>query len=699
MRRITCLSLAMLSPLVVAPVARAADEPHPHPHGIPEIVITADPLGDVEGHIAAPVTVLGDAQLRLQSLRSIGETVANQLGVSAADFGAGASRPVIRGLGGGRVRVLEDGIGTMDVSTISADHGVALEPVFAEQVEIFRGPAALLYGSGASGGLVNVVNGRIPSRLREKPEAQLYADYDSASDGWMSAFRADASVLGQFALHVDGMRRDTDDLDIPGFAEATPDPDERPGTLPNSATDTENFALGTSWIGSRGFVGFAISNFDNEYGVPGAHHHHEEGEEEEEHGEEEGGNSIDMEAMRYDVDGALEVDAYGIERIKTRWGYSDYEHDEVEADGAVGTRFTNEEVEGRVEVVHRPLGAFDGVVGLQYGDRDFTADGEEAFVPPSTQQSIAVFLFEKADFGQVHLDAGARYENQDADAALAGASASHNLVSVSGGGSFEYVEDHYVGFSGTRSQRGPTIEELFANGPHLATNTFEVGDADLGEETSMNVDLFWRRTAGRYRFDFTLFYNDIADFVFLESSDRNGDGVADRVEPDFLDTGLIVDEDEALLLVRQRQQDAVFWGFELAGEMTVFDDARGLLDARLWSDYTEGELANDDDVPRLPPLRYGFDLDWRRGPLYAAFRVLRVTAPDNVAPLETDTDGYTMVNLDAGYTLRVAGKSEVTLFARGTNLADETARRHTSFVKDLAPLPGASGLVGVRARF
>lgn len=657
-----------------------------------EVIITADPLSEVESHIAMPVTVLDSKALRLQSMRSIGDAVGSQLGVTSGDFGASVGRPIIRGLGGARVRVLEDGIGTMDVSTISADHGTAVEPIFAKQIEIFRGPATLLYGSGASGGLVNISNGRIPSAMPGAPvEGEIYNHYDTASDGWLGAFKLDGAVGSNVALHVDGLERSADDIDVPGYARVTPMAGDPRGIAPNSAVKTDNLAAGGSIIGSRGFLGFNVSTYANNYGVPGEQEIDADGNID--------GVTIDQEQTRYDVDGALDIDAAFIDSVKTRWGFNDYEHDEVEPGGALGTRFTNDETEGRFEVLHQPLGAWSGVVGLQYVSRDFAAVGEEAFVPASEQDTIAVFLFEKADCGRVHLDAGLRYENQDANDIAHGVNAEHNLLSVSGGGTFEYHEGHFVGFSGTRSQRGPTIEELFAGGPHLATNAFEIGDAALGEETSMNADLYWRKTSGRYRYDFTVFYNDIGDFIYLRSNDGNGDGIADRVEADFLDTGVLAAAPDALLLLNQAQDDAVFWGFELAGEATVFDDARGRLDARVWTDFVDGQIDGGDEVPRLPPLRFGTEFTWERGPLYAGFSVMRVMSEDNPAPLDTKTDGYTMINVDTGYTVNIAGLTDVTVFARGSNLADQTARRHTSFVKDLAPLPGVSGLVGVRASF
>lgn len=707
MRSFVRLSPAMLAMAAALPVF-AAESSHEHPHRVEEIVVTADPLGRIESHLAAPVSVLDREALGRQSMRSIGDTVDAQLGVSSSDFGASVGRPVIRGLSGSRVRVLEDGIGTMDVSTLSPDHGVAVEPLFAEQIEIFRGPATLLYGSGASGGLVNVVTNRIPKAVTEKPAGELYGHYDTAASGWLGAFRGELPLNANVAVHVDGLRRDTDNIDIPGFAETTPDTDARRGTLPNSSAETDSYAVGASATGARGFVGFSVSTLANEYGVPGAHHHDDHADEDHDDGHDHddehaddpnAGTRIDLEQTRYDVEAGLEVGALGIDRVRTRWGYADYTHDEVEASGEVGTRFNNEEIEGRLEVVHRPLGAWDGVVGLQYGDRTFAAVGEEAFVPPSAQDSLALFVFEKADFGQVHVDAGLRYESNSARDRVADQGRSFDLLSVSGGASYEYQPGWQISIAATRSERAPTIEELFAGGPHLATNSFEIGDLGLSEEASHNIDVSWQKLSGRYRFEATFFYNDITDFVYLAENDRNGDGLADRVEDDFFATGLIVDEDDALLLLEQRQRDARFWGFELAAETTLIDDARGRIDVRGWSDYVDGELSGGANIPRLPPLRFGARMDWERGPVFAGFAVTRVTAVDDPAALETRTGGYTMVNLDAGYRWRLAGETEATVFARGTNLADQTARRHVSFVKDLAPLPGIGGLIGMRVRF
>jgi len=316
--------------ITVAPLPAAESHGHPHDHEIPEIIVTADPLGDVDGHFVAPTTVLTGDALERESMRSIGDAVANQLGVSSSDFGASVGRPVIRGLGGARVRVLENGIGTMDVSTISADHGVSTEPLFAEQIEILRGPATLLYGSGASGGLVNVSNARIASELPDDVELNLYGHYDTAAEEWLGAFKLDAALGRHVAVHFDGLRRDNDDVSIPGFASVQPDADERPGTLANSSADAHNYTGGASIIGEDGYFGIAVSQYDNEYGVPGAHGHDEHDDEAEE-AEEEGGTRVDMKQSRYDLAGAWHLDRFMIERAKIRWGFNNYGHDEIEA--------------------------------------------------------------------------------------------------------------------------------------------------------------------------------------------------------------------------------------------------------------------------------------------------------------------------------------------------------------------------------
>ena len=674
-----------------------------------QIVVTADPLRRADAHLAQPVSVLHGEALQRQPLRNIGEAVSSQLGVTSADFGPSVGLPTIRGLGGPRVRVLADGVGTMDVSSLSPDHAVALEPLLARQIEIFRGPATLLYGSGASGGLVNVVDDRILSTLPARWGGELVGQYDTVNDGRTGAFRFDGGVGQHLALHLDGLRVDTGNYDIPNFAERVPDPGEPAGELGNSDAEIGNYSGGASFVHERGFLGFAVSRLDRDYGVPGGHAHgHDHGHEHEgEHGHEDAaaeplpgeGVRIDQAQTRVDVKGAITDPLPGLREIRTRWGINDHTHMELEPGGEVGTMLINQETEGRVELVHAPWLGIDGVVGVQIQDRNFDSRGEEAFVPKSTQDSVALFVVEKRDFGRLHVDAGFRYEQTDAEEAAAAREVSHGVYSVSGGASYRHALGVEFGGSVTRAERAPAIEELFANGPHLATNTFEIGNPDLDTETSTNLDLFVRRGEGRWRWTVGVFYNDIANFIFALEQDRNGDGVADRVEMDFGDTGLVVDEEDALLLVSQTQADARFWGFELESMFMLMDGPWGQLDWRLWLDGVDAELDGGDNVPRIPPLRVGTGLEWQRDRWSAGFAAVRYAPQNDVSALETRTDGYTDVSLHAEYALPLPDDRELQFFARGTNLADAEQRRHTSYLKDSVPLPGIGAQLGVQITF
>ena len=813
----TIVLLLMLVGIYCLPAL--ADETHVHEHthagaeAIEEIRVTAHPLSEIDGHVARPVQVLSKEELKTRSVSNIGETVANELGVTSSDFGPGSGRPIIRGLGNSRVQVLEDGLSTMDVSSKSADHSVSVEGVLADQVEIFRGPATLLFGSGAVGGIINVVNGRILDYVPDDVEGEVALQYETVSDGMTGAGRFNFGV-GNFAFHINGMARNTDDYNIPGFAEIEPG-ESRRGTLANSSRDTENIAGGLSWVGARGYAGFSVSHYENKYGIPGHHHHghdehdhglddmdihdehdhdeedehhddeegdhdhneedghdedgdhdhdedehhddadgdhdhdeedghdedgdhdhdeeeehhddedehhddeegdHDHDEEEEHHDdedgdhdhdeedghedEEEGGVRVEMQQTRYDFAAALDDPLPGLSRVKLRWGFNDYQHDEVEPNGEIGTAFDNEEVEGRVEFIHNPISDWNGVVGFHYRHKDFAAVGVESYVLPSELETFGIFILERTDIGRVHIDLGARFEHQDSNSET-GAQNDYDLFSASGGLNWDYAPGYQVGLSASHAERAPAIEELYVRGPHLATATFEIGDADLVKEKSNNIDVYWRKTSGRFTATANLFYNRIDDYIYRQEQDLNGDGFADRVAENFDGNPANIldpEDDEEPLLVYLSQDDAEFMGFEVEGITHLLSGNSGALDLRLWADYVEGERSNDTNLARITPWRFGSGLTYSRGPLYASVKYTRVNEQDSTAPLETETDGYDLLELHAGYTFRVQDNT-VTLFARATNLLDEEIRRHTSFVKEQAPLPGRSGIFGLRVGF
>ena len=760
---------------------------------IVEIKVTADPLSDIDTDIVRPVQVLSKEELKSRSIRNIGETVANELGVASSDYGTGVGRPIIRGLGGSRVQVLENGLSTMDAAIIGADHPVATESVLARQVEIFRGPATLLFGSGATGGIVNFVNGRILDYVPDDLEAEVSLQYETVSDGMTGAGSMNFGA-GNFAVHIDGMARNTDDYNIPGFAEIEPG-ESRRGVLDNSSIDTENISGGLSWIGQRGYFGFSVSRYENNHGIPGHHHHgddhghghglddmdlheddhghdeedehHDEDEdhhdeedmdhhddedghhededmdhhededghhededmdhhddedehhddddmdhhddedehhdEDDEHGhdnEEEGGVRTDMRQTRYDFAAALDDPLPGLSRIKVRWGFNDYEHDEIEPNGNVGTAFDNEEVEGRVEFIHNPIGNWSGVVGFHYRHKDFAAVGAESFVLPSKLESVGFFILERTDIGPLHVDLGARFGRQDSSAET-GDKNDYDLFSASGGLNWDYAPGYQIGLSFSHSERAPSIEELYALGPHLATATFEIGDTNLVKEKSNNIDIYWRKTAGKFTVTANFFYNRIDDFIYKQEQDLNGDGFADRVPENFDGNPANIlgpEDDEEPLLVYLRQDDAEFMGFEAETRARLMDDENGRMTLRLWADYVEGERSNNINLPRITPWRFGSGLTYSRGDFDSTVNYTRVNEQDSTAPLETETGGYHLLDIHADYTFRMGGNT-VTLFARASNLLDEEIRRHISFVKDQAPLPGRSGIFGLRLAF
>lgn len=636
---------------------------------IEEIVVTATPLRDSPWELAQSAVVLRGAELRRIQSSNIGETLAAQPGISASYFGAGSSRPIIRGLGGQRVRVTQDAIDALDVSTVSVDHAVSVDPLVADQVEVLRGPTTLLYGSGAVGGVVNTVTNRIPNYVPDsKLEGAFELRGDSVSDERSAVVRLDGGADG-FAWHVDGVRRATSDYEIPGFAEVDPEPGTMPGgTLFNSDYETTTGAIGGSYVADWGYVGISFSGFETEYGVPT---------EEEEEGEEPGGGEdegeeairIDLEQRRVDLAGAYE-------RFRFRLAFNDYEHRELEG-AETGTVFENDAWEGRVEYLHSPWGQWQGALGVQFGNREFSAIGAEAFVPPVDAASLGVFLVEKREFDKVELSVGARVEREEKDPSGDLPDVDDTAVSLGAGGVWAFSDAYRLGLNLANAERLPTPEELFSDGPHLATGTFEIGDPELVEETSRHADLFVRKVAGNVTFGLTVFHTRFDDFIFL----RETGGVED---------GLPVFE--------WSQRDAEFTGAELEATLPLMRGGEAELDLQLNADYVEGEFDGGGNVPRLPPLRRGARLEYRSSNLVAGLEGRRYSAQTDVAAFETPTAGYTMYNFDVSVTVPGDGL-DLNVFLRGTNLLDEDARRHTSFVKDRTPLPGRNLILGIRGAF
>lgn len=647
-------------------------------HTDEEIRVIATPQDHTIAEMAQSVTVLGDETLRRIQSTNLGETLAGELGVSASAFSAAASRPIIRGLAGARIKMMEDGIDSLDVSSVSVDHAVGIDPLVAEQIEIFRGPTTLLYGSGAVGGVVNTVTRRIPEM---PPEAGLEGAFeiraDTVADDRTGAFRLDGGN-DRFAWHVDGLNRDASDYDIPDHSELNPGEDEPAlGFLENSSFDVSNLAVGGTWFGENSFFGVSVGGYESDYGVPG-HHHDEEVDGAEE--EEEEMVRIDLDQTRVDVKGGWVSRGGLIEAVNYRLGINDYEHQELEG-AEVGTLFANDAFEGRVEFLHKPLGMSDGAFGIQFGQREFSAIGEEAFIPPVDSATVGIFGLEHFDLDNWNLSLGGRLESQEHSPSIAAADFSGTATSVSFAAIRRLGESYAFALHIASAERLPVAEELYANGPHLASRTFELGDPTIDKETSRHIDIGLRKTGGSLTWSLTAFYTSFDDFIFLRDT-----GVDDPVSE--------------LPIFAYSQQDAHVSGFEAELFTPLATVGTGEIDLRVYADYVNGELDSNENLPRLPPLRIGARVQYHHEDIVAGVEAARYSKKDDTARFEEPTPGYTMVNADLNWVLPSStSELETNLFFKGTNLLDEDARRHTSLVKDIAPLQGRNFQFGFRALF
>lgn len=676
-------------------------------HGIEEVIVSGI-MDKRKADTVVPVNVLSGEDLRENAAKTLGETLNRQVGVTFASFGPGVGQPVIRGQTGSRVRVLQDGVGTLDASLASQDHANTVEAILAERIEIIRGPATLLYGGGAIGGVVNVIDNRIPERVPEALTGAFEARNNSVASGNTAVFRLDGGG-GSFAWHLDGLRRDTGDVEIPGLAvdvealealhrheegEAEEEEEEienTDGFIANSGTEAANLTAGASWIGERGFLGASISRLENEYGLPpGAHGpHHEEEEEaaEEEHPEE--SIRIDMQQTRVDLKGGLEMEGF-FNRLRARLTVSDYEHSELEG-VETGTVFHNEGFEGRLLLDHRHSGSLSGVWGVQLAGSEFSALGEEAFIPASDIQSLGIFAVESLEKDRWSYEFGLRLDDQNIEMQSGRCDSGETAWSGSAAAIWRFREDSNVLVSLNRAARAATVEELFSNigrdsctepaDPeqlilHAATARFEIGNPDLESETSQNIEIGLRKHTGNVSGELNVFYNKISDYIFLSD----------------------IGEFEETIISRYLQQDATFSGIE--GEVTfpfAISDARHF-DLTLFADYVRAEFDAGGNVPRIPPMRLGAEIGYAQQNWILKLRVTSVAEQDEVADNETQTDSYTRVDLYFDYHLPWS-RNELLVFAKGNNLTDEEIRNHVSFLKNFAPEPGRGFEVGLRYQF
>jgi iron complex outermembrane receptor protein len=665
------LLAAACGPVLIAMPALAEEAPSTE---VEQVVVTAAPFAISMDSATTSIEVIGRDQLDTIPPAGLGDMLAGVPGLRSSAFGPGASRPVVRGLAGPRVLVLNNGVGLIDASALSPDHQVASDPGEAQRIEVLRGPAALLYGGSAIGGVVNVIDDRI---ARRAPDAAVSGRLngsvgsvdDSRSIGGALAFGA-----GPLVFTLDGIHRQSDDYEIPAYPESdrllaeegetaeTPFPKR----LENSAVDLDAWGVGVSWVGSDGYLGVAVKRTETTYGVPG--HAHEEPPVPPPVPEPEAFVTIGLEQTRVDLRGEWRGALGPFDTLRFSGGWADYTHTEFEGD-EVGTRFFSDGWEGRLELVQTERGGWNGAVGVQALKRNFDAAGDEAYVPRTEISEIGVFTLQRVDLDSWGYEGGLRLDRRE----LRSVAGDRDFSSASGSiGVFARPADGwFLGLSLSRTSRAPTEAELFADGPHVATRGYEIGDPDLDAEIATSLEGTLHYGDDRIEADLHLFVVDYDGFI------------------DLAPTGAVVDDLDVFTYV---QTNARFHGFEAEASVRLWREGDRSLSLDLGADYVR---ATSDLGPpsRIPPWAVSGKLVWQGGDLGGWVEVRRVAEQDRVSDFELPTDAYTLLN--AGATWAPPVLSGVKLFVEGRNLGDEEIREHASFLKDIAPQPGR----GVRAGF
>jgi iron complex outermembrane receptor protein len=678
--RAALLTALSLSSLAGAAAAQSPTPATPTPAGqaasatLEDVIVTGAPFGVTDRASLLAVDVLDEEDLAVAPSVTLGDLVSGLPGVRSTSFAPGASRPVIRGLAGPRVQVLTNGLGMIDASSVSPDHQVAVDPAEARRIEIVRGPSTLVFGGSAIGGVVNIIDDRIPEERPEGVDGHVSAQHSTVDDGTSLGARLKVNA-GPLVLTLDGFTRDASDYAVPVFPESrrlleaegeTPG-DER--TVENTFVRLDQYGAGASWIGSRGYLGASVKKVDATYGVPGHGHEEEAG-----GGEAEESVSIGLEQTRYDVRGELRFDAGLFSAARLAAGYADYQHTEFEGD-EIGTQFFSDGYEGRFELIQRDRNGWQGVVGMQALDRTFDAIGDEAYVPRTEIAEQGFYTVQRFDRGAIGFEGGLRIDNRELQSAAA--SRDFTNVSASAGLFARPTKALFVGLSVARNERAPSEVELFAEGAHVATGAFEVGDVDLDSEVATSIEATAHFAKGPVEVDLHAYYASYDGFI------------------DLRPTGLD-DADSELPIFRYVQTAANFRGFELEGQYDLWTSGDRTLALKGAADWVRAET-DLGPAARIPPWSATVGLEYSSRRFDAGLEVRRVGEQDRVAAFELPTDGYTLVNLRGA--MRPFADRNVTVFAEARNLTDEEAREHVSFLKDIAPMPGRNLRVGLTYRF
>ena len=659
---------------------------------IPITAVTGNPLGVSSDQMVVPISILNGRELSLKRESTLAETLNTIPGVSNSSFGPSVGRPVIRGMDSDRIRILQNGINNLDASNLSFDHGVSIDPLIVEQIDVIRGPATLLYGGGAVGGVINAIDHRIPKERLEGITGRGEVRYGGANLEQSNAAVVDVGT-GNFVMHFDAYNRDSKNLRIPGNAvsrrlestnywdkeklpggEYAPYPtDHGKGRLLNSQSETKGGAIGASMIFDRGYAGLSYANHQTNYGSI-----------------KEPGILIDMDSDRFDF--ASEIRDLGtfFESVKFKTAYTDYRHDEVE-EGEIETTFKNRGINGTFELTHIPFLGLKGVIGTQFDNGKFDALGDEAFVPNAKANSQSIYIYEELPLNHHKVTFGLRHGKHDIASKGGGdnfgdpTTKKFNTNNAAIGGLYAFNDQWSLTGNMTHNERAPSYFELFANGFHVATATYEQGDAGLRKEMSNGLDGQIRWKAGQESLSLGAYYTNFSNFIGLLSTDDIED----------------IDGSEYPRVSRFTGIRAIFKGVELEGKTMLTEN----LQFNVRGDYVDAkDKTNGGYVPRISPLKLGAGLKYEFDSFGARLDVLHAFRQDRVATnynyeggKELITDSYTNVSMMATYKLPTQYNLEA--FTRANNLLDEEIREHTSFLKDIAPMGGRSLMIGLRGEF
>lgn len=653
--------------------------------------VYSTPLQTPQEKMATPVAVITQEELRANRSASIAETLTSLPGFHASFFGGGSVHPVIRGMSGNRVKVLHSGSDLMDVSSIGADHAITSEPFLSQRIEVLKGSSALLYGGGTIGGAINVIDSKIPMSVPEKGyDGELHYQYDSVSKGNTGAA---GLTLGQdnLALRIEGTKRYQSN-----YKQPEPLHQGEASRLAGSYQDNQSANIGASWIFDEGYIGIGYGEQHRRYGLPGhthfhdheeehhhapthpplvGHHHHDHNHEYPDEQHEHGIPYIIMESKRWDLCGEKSNPFAGIESVRFSAARTHYHHDEKE-DHEVSTQFKNKGDELRFSFTHQPILGWHGVIGGQFNQRDFSAYGEEAYVPSTKTKNHSLFLLEEYQFGDFRYELGFRQEWQSLLNRETQKNNKQSASSISAGLAWNFTQDYFLNLSLSHTKRLPVAEELYANGVHAASRTIEKGDPNLTAETANNIDIGITKVTGDIQFNISTYYNHIDNYIYGKFT---GAELNNGYRP-----------------LQYVQHDAQFKGVE--GNIDYYYHQDSLIG--ISGDYVRANLLhNKGNIPRIPAYRLSVYIKHSLTEnLNGQIRVDHFGKQNKTAEYETPTASYNTVSLGSEY-IGYLDNTNYTLYAKVNNIFDAKGKDSTSYIKDEMYLPGRNIILGTTLTF